>query len=151
MSPTLFTVPHQLAPLACGTVFVRFIFYVPSRVPIHCLHLLQRFQPIFLGDMPAWCLNYVPYSSVFLGRIVSCAQCLVGSSKHITILFKGKGDYVEFCTTSIFLMEARLETSCLLDRRVSSQQKSDPLLSHRRQLFPVPSSFLSFMKGLYKS
>ena len=57
----LFTDPHPFNPSAWGAAFIRHIFLVPSRVPIHCLLPLRRFQPRFLGGTLAWRASGVPY------------------------------------------------------------------------------------------
>ena len=62
VAPILVTAPHLFAPLVWGASFVRSLFSVPSRILIHCLLPLQRFQPHFLGGAPYWRVSGVPYS-----------------------------------------------------------------------------------------
>ena len=111
VAPILFNVPHSLSPLSWGAAFVRSIFSVPSRFPIHRPRPLRIFQKVFLGDTPPCRLNCVPCSLGFIGCIVSCSQLLVGSSRRITIFFNSEVDSVEIQTSAGFLLEAHLENA----------------------------------------
>ena len=61
--PILVNYPHPFDPPYWGDAFVRNIFLVPSRFPIHCPHTLQRFQLPFLGGTPDWRVSGVRCSS----------------------------------------------------------------------------------------
>ena len=82
---------NQLGLLPSSSIF----YWGTLQVSDYSSASMPRFQPRFLGGVPAFQLNFVTCSLGFLGSVVSCKQFYVGFDRHITVFFNGEGDYVE--------------------------------------------------------